>query len=96
MLSRPERKASQINHSPKKAKQHWIYDFAEVVRLYNIHPNTLRNWSSRGCPISGMARSACFAVRTLMRSIERDVNVGSFPASLANCIACDVDSLTPS
>jgi len=50
MLSRPKRKASQINHSPKKAKQHWIYNFADVVRLYNIHPNTLRNWVKQGLP----------------------------------------------
>lgn len=50
MLSRPERKPSRINHSPRKARQNWVYEFAEVVDLYQVHPNTVRNWIKQGLP----------------------------------------------
>jgi hypothetical protein len=45
-----KRKPSRINHSPTKARQNWIYDLAEVVALYRVHPNTVRNWVKQGLP----------------------------------------------
>jgi hypothetical protein len=45
-----QRKPSRINHSPNKARQNWIYELAEVVKLYQVHPNTVRNWIKQGLP----------------------------------------------
>jgi hypothetical protein len=54
MLSRPERKASRIYHSPRKAKKHRLYGRADVEKLYNVCPNTVRNWMRQGLrPVPG-------------------------------------------
>jgi hypothetical protein len=62
----------------------------EPLRHSSEHPPQL------GFPISEMARSACFAVRTSMRSIEAGANAGNFPASRASSIASDANSVIPS
>ncbi|WP_336801100.1 helix-turn-helix domain-containing protein [Kaistia sp. MMO-174] len=50
-MPRPSaRKPSRINHSPRKAKQNWIYDLRAVAALYLVHPNTVRNWVKQGLP----------------------------------------------
>lgn len=44
---RRPRKPSRIFH-PRKAKQDWTYDQADVMALYDITRNTVRNWLKEG------------------------------------------------
>jgi hypothetical protein len=41
------RKPFKIYH-PRKAKQDWIYNRAEVMELYNVTRNTVTNWIDEG------------------------------------------------
>jgi hypothetical protein len=38
----------RINHNPRKAKSHRVYDDSGVIELYDICRNTLTNWINAG------------------------------------------------
>jgi hypothetical protein len=51
-------KAFRIRHNPRKAKSHRVYSEKDVLKLYDVCPNTLRNWRRAGlASISGLQPS---------------------------------------
>ena len=35
-------------HDPTKARRHWVYDRAEVRKLFGVSESTVSNWTARG------------------------------------------------